>query len=115
MTNSHTDGQLGMDDIVIHDDAIYRLCMEWDSARNANAGAAKKLKRAKDAKDNALGSLDLSTTETQRFVIRPESDPLPDEPLQYAINVSPPGDARTVQEYEVKPVHLVSLKVVEPE
>lgn len=115
MTNSHTDGQLGMDDITINDDTIYRLCMEWEAARKANAGAAKKLKRAKEAKDKTLGSLDLSNTETQRFVIRPESDPLPDEPLQYAINVKPPGASRTVEEYEVNPVHSVSLIVVEPD
>ncbi len=115
MTNSHTDSQLGMDDITIHDDVTYRLCMEWDAARKANSGAAKKLKRAKDAKDKALGSLDLSITETQRFVIRPESDPLPDEPLQYAINVSPPGESRTVHEYEVNPVHSARLIVVDPD
>jgi len=115
MTNSRTDGQLGMDDIVIHDDNIYRACMEWDAARAANAGAAAKLKRLKDTKDAALGALDLSSTEAQRFVIRPESDPLPDEPLQYAINVKPPGESRVVEEYSISPDHSVTLTVVDPE
>lgn len=115
MTNSRSDGQLGMHDITFHDDTMYRACMEWDAARAANAGAAAKLKRLKDTKDAVLGALDLSPTEAQRFVIRSESDPLPDEPLQYVINVKPPGESRTVEEYSFSPDHSVTLMVVEPE
>jgi len=115
MTNSHTDGQLGQDDITINDDTIYRLCMELEAAQKANAGAAARLKRVKDTKDTLLGALDLSRTEAQRFVIRPEADALPDEPLQYAINVKPPGESRVVEEYTIQPDHSMTLTVVEPD
>jgi len=115
MTNNRSDGQLGQQDIIINDDPIYRACMEWDAARAANAGAAAKLKRLKNTKDAVLGALDLSPTEAQRFVIRPEADPLPDEPLQYAINVKPPGEPSVVEEYSITPNHSVTLIVVDPQ
>ena len=116
MTNSpNMDAQLGMDDIVKYDDTVYRACMELEAAQKANTGAAARLKRAKDAKDAIMGALDLSPTEAQRWIIRPESDPLPDEPLQYAVNTKPPGEPRVVEEYTVQPDHSMTLIVVNPE
>ncbi len=40
MTNSpNTDGQLGMEDITLHDDILYQSCMEWESKKKRLEGA----------------------------------------------------------------------------
>lgn len=116
MTNSpNTDGQLGMEDITLYDNVLYQACMEWESKKKRLEGLSVKQTEAAEAKDIVLGSLDISNTEKQRFVIRRESDPLEGEPLQYVINTSPPGEPYVVEEHTTQANLSARLSAVDPE
>ncbi len=116
MTSSpNTDGQLGMEDITIHDDILYQSCMEWESKKKRLEGLSAKQTEAAEARDAVLGALDISNTEKQRFVIRRESEQLEGEPLQYVINTSPPGEPHLVEEHTTQTNLSARLSAVGPE
>lgn len=116
MTNSpNTDGQLGMEDIILNDDNLFQGCMEWESKKKPLEGLSAKQTAAAEAKDAVLGALDISNTEKQRFVIRRESDHLEGEPLQYVINTSPPGEPHVVEEHTTQTNLSARLSTVDPD
>ncbi len=116
MTNGpNTDAQLGQEDITMHDDNIFQLCMEYESKQKALEGLSAKQKAATDAKDAVLGSLDISNTEKQRFVIRRESNHLEGDALQYVINTSPASEPRVVKEHTTKTNMSARLSAVYPD
>lgn len=95
MTSSnspHTDGQIGMEDIVVNDPEMYKLVKKWHGAQLKVPRANKDRKDAGDAKKDVVEKLTLTDDPVRfRFVVE-------EEELVYTIVAKPPAEKEKTSE-----------------
>ncbi len=83
----NTDGQIGMEDVIINDPEMYKLVKRWHGAQIKVSGANKIRKDAGDAKKVVVEKLTLTDDPVRfRFVVE-------EEELIYTIVAKPPANA----------------------
>lgn len=82
----NTDGQIGMDDIIVNDPEVYALVKNWHTKKLRVSNANKQIKDAGDAKKDVVEKLEL-TDDIRRFRFVVE-----EEEVVFTIEAKPPAE-----------------------
>lgn len=91
-TSPNTDGQIGMEDVIVNDPEIYKLVKKWHAAELKVPNANKARKDRDNAKTDVKDKLELTDDPTRfRFVVE-------EEPVVYVIVAKPPTKKTSTSE-----------------